>query len=217
MDEAREAPDQDGPYDNETVDSLLLIRLAQVGDKQALERLLRRYYPSLEKMTRPRLGPALRRFAETGDVLQEALTTVIRDFDRFDFRSRDAFLGLMRRRIEYTILNLARKSRRHREREEEMIERLGSSESGGRIREPKQSEPSPSAVAGRLEDVDIVRSAIAKLAERTQVVIRLHHEGVSWKTIAERLSFSSEDSARMHYARAMGGIRRGLHALGDAD
>ena len=78
------------PQDAETADSLILIQLAQAGEHEALERLFEGFYPRLHRMTRARLGPEIRRYADSGDVLQEVLYDAIRDFERFDIRSSPA-------------------------------------------------------------------------------------------------------------------------------
>ena len=74
--------DHDAPMEA----SIELIRLAQNGDAQALERLVRRYLPRLQRWASGRLPGYARGLAETQDIVQDALIGTVRNLP--DFRDR---------------------------------------------------------------------------------------------------------------------------------
>ena len=68
-----------------------LVLAAQGGDRDALEGLFRRYLPRVRQIVALRLGYSLRDFADSEDLVQEALLNVFRNLDRFGARSEGRF------------------------------------------------------------------------------------------------------------------------------
>ncbi len=68
-----------------------LVLAAQGGDRDALEGLFRRYLPRVRQIVALRLGYSLRDFADSEDLVQEALLNVFRMLDRFHVRSEGRF------------------------------------------------------------------------------------------------------------------------------
>lgn len=199
--------------DPETVDTLCLINLAQAGKHSALERLFQRYYPSLQKMVRPMIGPGVRRSMDSGDVLQEALYEAIRDFDHFNIESRERFMGLMRKIVENRIRKVARHQKAEkRDRQKEVaLRRLTDSVSSGELNYDVPSpEPSPGTMCVRREEMELFAACVRDLPERTRSLIRMREDGNTWKQIADRFDFTTEDAARMHHARAREDLRVAL-------
>lgn len=202
--------------DRELADTLALVRRGQRGDHAALERLFERYYPELHRMVRPMLGGGIRRFLESGDVLAEALYDAIRTFDSYEIDSREQFVALMRRIVENRIRQAARYHRagkRDRDRER-ALEHLAESATQDELTiQLADGGPSPSTSLLRSEELDELRAALARLPERTRLVVQLREEGGrTWAEIAARAGFPSEDAARMHFARALLELRDELRA-----
>lgn len=64
-------------------DDAVLVAAAQAGDRQALDRLLRRHYDRMYAVCRRITG----HHADAADAAQEAMIAVVRGLDRFDGRS----------------------------------------------------------------------------------------------------------------------------------
>jgi len=74
-----EVTPHDGPLDDEPA----LVRAAQTGDRQALDRLLRRHHDRVYAVCRRMAGNE----ADARDATQEALLAVVRGLPRFDGRA----------------------------------------------------------------------------------------------------------------------------------
>jgi len=86
--------------------SFELIAKAQQGDTQALERLLGRYRPRLQRWASGRLPRYARDMTDTDDLVQEALIGTFRNFQSFENRGEWALQGYLR----HAVLNLWRRS-----------------------------------------------------------------------------------------------------------
>jgi RNA polymerase sigma-70 factor (ECF subfamily) len=80
------------------------------GDRAARDELLRAVCGRLEQMARAMLSrfPNVRRWAETGDVLQNALMRLLRSLEKVEIDSTRAFFGLAAEHIRRELLDLAR-------------------------------------------------------------------------------------------------------------
>jgi DNA-directed RNA polymerase specialized sigma24 family protein len=97
------APGTDGP----ATASLQLIRLAQGGDREALGRLVERYEARLRLIVRARLGPTLRGYLDSGDILQETWAAAVQSFDRFEARDEGSLVHWLARLVENRIRQAA--------------------------------------------------------------------------------------------------------------
>jgi len=82
-----------------------------VGDEAALDELLRHAGDRLEKLTRQmlRAHPAVRRWAETGDVLQGALMRLVRALRQVHPASLRDFFALATQQVRRELVDLARR------------------------------------------------------------------------------------------------------------
>ena len=82
----------------------------RAGDRAARDELLRAVGDRLERLARKMLGrfPNVRRWAETGDVLQGALVRLLRTLEKLEPTSTRAFFGLAAEHIRRELLDLAR-------------------------------------------------------------------------------------------------------------
>jgi len=189
--------------DPETVDSIHLIREAQGGEHAALNRLFERYYARVRAVVRRRLGPALRRDFESGDLLHEALIQAFRSFDRYELRSHAEFLDWLAGIVEHRIRAAHEYvGRDKRDRDCEVaLEQIRESVASGRL----VLEPSLGGVdrAIRDEERQLVWDALEELpAHYRQAVVLRHFHRASWEQVAEATGRRSADAARMLYVRA---------------
>ena len=182
--------------------SVELARSARSGQADALEALVTRHYDRVLAIVRKRLGADLRRFHESGDIVQEAMVQAVRSFERYELEDEDAFLRWISGVVENRIRDLAKLQRAQR-RGGGGVHRLGSID----LDQPDDVTPSgssgPSTLAEQRDDDSRVREALAKLDERTRKLVEGRIDGRSWADIATELDFPSESAARMAYGRAL--------------
>lgn len=87
-----------------------LIDRIQGGDDAARDELLRRVCDRLERLCRKMLGrfPGVRRWEQTGDVLQNALVRLLRSLQQIRPASTRDFFGLAAEHIRRELIDLAR-------------------------------------------------------------------------------------------------------------
>ena len=177
-----------GP-DLETTDSLLT--LVRQGDRQARERLLRRYLPVLTRWARGRLPLHSRDLAETDDLVQLTLIRAVAHLGHFESRHEGAFLGYLRHGLLNAIRDEIRRSRRRPLRR--MLD------TG--IADPHRS-PVEEAIGN--EALERYEAALLELSEeqREAVILRLEF-GMTHPEIAAAMFKPSPNAARMVVARAL--------------
>ena len=198
--------------DDETLDSLVLLRRAQSGEKRAYDDLFQRYYDRVRVIASRRLGEELREDLETFDVLNEAMLSAFQSFDRFELRDESSFLAWLTRVVENRIRNL---SRRKRAAKRDHGAALPLADGGGTLTtirpgvQPEAEDPSPSVKVDRREQLEKLKAALGELKEKSRRVIllaqRYEHD---WTVVAERVGAPSPDAARMLYTRAKEELRR---------
>jgi RNA polymerase sigma-70 factor (ECF subfamily) len=77
--------------------SFELIQRAKTGDAPALDHLLARYRPRLQRWCSGRLPRYARDFTDTEDIVQEALVGLVRTFETFDYRGEWSVQAYLRR------------------------------------------------------------------------------------------------------------------------
>lgn len=202
--------------EDETVESLALIRNAQAGDLKAYERLFERYYSDIQRKARQRLGAGLRREVDSCDVVNEAMIEAIRSFDRFEVRSKPAFLAWLYRIVENRIRNIKQRVNAiKRDRGLEVaLDHIQDAVSTGRlVLEPVDERSPPDEQAIEREEAALVRKCLEQLDERQRSVILLREsEQLSWEEVARQINGSSPNAARMLFVRAKIALKRALEA-----
>jgi RNA polymerase sigma-70 factor (ECF subfamily) len=191
--------------DAEAVDSLQLVRRAQDGDAEALERVFARYYDRVQAIVERRLGPEMRKHLEVDDILQETMVHAIQGFERFELRTGPELLGWFAQLVE----NRIRASHKHlfAPKRDHCLERHLQSppddSSNAATFQPAADETGPEDVAERNEELDLVEGCLKELDPRFRQILLLRHaDDATWETIARVLEKPSPDAARMTYARA---------------
>jgi RNA polymerase sigma-70 factor, ECF subfamily len=171
--------------------SLELIRRAQTGDAAALDRLLERYRPRLQRWARGRLPRQVREMMDTEDLVQEALIGTVRNFHAFEQRGEWALQAYLRRAVTNRIRDELRRFEVRPKRQEFPDD-------------VQANEKSPLETALGAEAFAQYETALAALddVEREAVLARLEL-GCSYQEIAELVDRTSPDAARMLVVRAL--------------
>jgi RNA polymerase sigma factor (sigma-70 family) len=171
--------------------SLGLLERARAGDTDALDALIARYLPRLQRWAHGRLPIWARDLAETQDLVQETLVQAFKRIDKFEVRGEGALQAYLRQ----ALLNRIRSE----------IRRVGrrpvSTELDSQITDVA---PSPLERAIGVEAVDRYEAALARLRpeEREAIVGRIEL-GLTHQELAEVLDKPTANAARMAVERAV--------------
>lgn len=186
-----------------------LVRRAQGGESDALERLCARYYDRVRPIVRHRLTPALRQVVDTGDILQETFLQAVRGLSRFEVREEAELIHWLARISERQVLAAfdrisAQKRDRAREVELGTDAELPARGDDGAAAEDLAREERSAAVDACLD---------ALPEELREVILMRDHAGGSWDWIAAELR-TSASAVRRRHARALVELGRCLRAKG---
>jgi len=190
----------------DVTESIELVRRAQRGDRDALDRLFDRYYARVRGVVRVRLGERLREFLESGDIVQETFAQALASFDRFEVRDEARLLDWLARLAENRIRDAA-KIRATQKRDPARVQALDDSRSGADSKPyrplPLSPEPRPEDLAARGEEARILDECVAGLDSRQrEIVVQRDYLGATWPAIAEDLGYPNEQAARAAHAKA---------------
>lgn len=171
--------------------SLTLLERARAGDRVALESLIARYLPRMQRWASGRLPQWARDMAETQDLVQEALFHTFKRIERFEPRGEGALHAYLRQ----AILNRIREEIRRANRQPARAELDSAAEDDGR---------SPLEVAIGREALQRYERALAQLrpGDRELVVARIEL-GYTNQEIADLLGKPTANAARMATERAI--------------
>jgi RNA polymerase sigma-70 factor (ECF subfamily) len=171
--------------------SIDLLLKAQSGDAQALNRLLERYLPRLERWASGRMPSGIRSMNDTGDIVQEAVISALRNLNTLEIRSEGGLLAYLRLAVRNRIIDQYRRHARRPPREEipENAVALGAS---------------PMEAAIGAEALENYERALESLREEDRQAIILSVElDLKPDEIATQLGKPSPDAARMAVTRAL--------------
>lgn len=189
-----------GPHVPDRAETVALLRRWHGGDHGALHALVERYLPRVRQYVHRRLGDGLRRKADSGDVVQDAMLEFLRYSPRFQVENGRQFEALVLRIVE----NVLRDqhdwySRKRREMDRECslpassVLYLGST----------PGSPRPSEAAQANEKQALVRLSLELLAAGDrQLIILREYDGLTYPEIASRLAIN-EAAVRMRLSRAL--------------
>src|SRR5687767_14961406 len=168
-----------------------LLERVRGGDDVALDVLLGRYLPRLQRWARGRLPRWARDLTDTDDLVQEALLRSFRQMERFEARTEGALHAYLRQ----AVVNRIRDELRHRRRVP-APEELDS--------EHADNAPSPLEAAIGAEAVERYDAALSRLkSEDREAIIGRVELGLSFNELAEALGKPSPDAARKTAERAL--------------
>lgn len=171
--------------------SLTLLERAQAGDRAALDSLIARYLPRLQRWASGRLPRWARDMADTQDLVQETLFQTFKRIERFEPRGEGALLAYLRQ----AILNRVREELRRAKRRPPRSELDSEAEDNAR---------SPLEEAIGQEALERYERALAMLRrEDRELVVARIELGYTNQEIAELLDKPTPNAARMAVERAI--------------
>jgi RNA polymerase sigma-70 factor (ECF subfamily) len=182
------------------------VKRMRAGDLAAREEMLRAVHARLERLARKMLHdfPAVARWEETGDLLQNAALRLLRALEDVEPTSVPDFFGLAAEQMRRVLLDLARHYRSRRLQDPCHAGDPDGSDSGG-------APPEPAAVADDADDLEkwcAFHEAVERLPmEQREVVGLIYYHGWTQAEVAELLCMS-ERTVQRHWDKAM----RTLHA-----
>jgi RNA polymerase sigma-70 factor (ECF subfamily) len=197
----------------ELTHSMELVHRVRDGDDGALNELLERYRPRLERIVRIRMGARLRRFLEPDDLVQETFVVALRKLGDIELRTHASIIQWLAAVAENQIhdkLDYFGAQKRDDAREVPLeVKRPGGE--GVRRRDLADLGTSPSLAAQRNEIADVVDACVKELqpdAYREVVLLRDYYDA-DWETVCEKLDRPTIGAAQELYRRAQ--IRLARH------
>ena len=181
--------------------SFELIARAQNGDSDALERLLARYRPRLQRWATGRLPHYAREMTDTDDLVQEALIGTVKNFRAFEQRGEWALQAYLRK----AVTNRIRDELRRVEAQPRRVELPASASA---------ADKSPLEIALGKEVFQRYDAALSALddVEREAVIARVEL-GCSYQELALLVDKPTPDAARMLVARALAKLANAMSSL----
>lgn len=171
-----------------------LLRGAKGGNREALEALLARYRPRLERWASGRLPNYARSLFDTGDLVQETLLKALEHFDTFEIRP-GGFEAYVRRAVLNRVRDQVRWAR---------------SREGSEVISDRVYDPMPSPLENAI-GADVVRQyeeAMTQLSDEERQLLHLRIElDLSYEEITAMLGRPNTNATRV-------AIQRALHKLG---
>jgi len=187
-----------------------LVRLAQAGDRDALERLLHRYYDRVRRVVGIRMGPGVRRWTDSVDIMSRTLMKALQKFDTFEWRDESSLMSWLVKISEGMIrgaVDEQHAAKRDPGRERSLDFQPDDATS------PVAPLPDPattlSKTIGRNEDRDLVDVAIRNLepADR-DLLVEFYYLDTPWEEIAVRLEAVGKDASADERAKAADKMRK---------
>ena len=168
-----------------------LLERVRAGDDGALNTLLGRYLPRLQRWARGRLPRWARDITDTDDLVQETLLRSFKQMEHFEHRNDGALHAYLRQ----AVLNRVRDELRHKSRSPERRE----------LDEKHADDaPSPLEAAIGTQAMERYEMALARLRpEDREAIIARVELGLSYSELAEALGKPSEEAARKAAERAL--------------
>jgi RNA polymerase sigma factor (sigma-70 family) len=175
-----------------------LLLKAQSGDSEALNRLLERYLPRLQRWARGRMPAGIRSMSDTADIVQESVISALRNLNTFEVRTDGALAAYLRRSVNNRIID---QFRRHGHRP--VVEEIPETVIAG--------DASPLEAAIGAEALANYERALASLRDddRQAIILRVEF-GMGYDEIATELGKPSPAAARMAVTRALERLARAM-------
>ncbi len=199
---------------NSVMDLTRLTALAAAGDVVARDELVSRYLPDVRELVHRELAADFRRqhrwilpLFSTGDIVQEVFVSVVTSLDRFEGEDEAAFTRFLVTLVKHRLVDAVRHHEagcRDVRRQEAAADEFG-----------PVADPTPSIAASLGEQVGIFRTVLGSfdVRERTLLELRLVDE-LPFATLAERLGYGTEDTARKAFRSAQARLLVRLRARG---
>ncbi len=184
-------PSHEPPGSDDLLVTIDLLQRAKSGDPRALDALLARYLPRLQRWASGRLPSRARSLLDTHDLVQETLMRTVQGLDRIEVRGPGGFQAYVRQ----AVLNRIRDQVRYADR------RPGPD---GVPETLADAAPSPLDEAIGADVVARYERAMQELSEDDRELLHLHVElDYDYGEIAAMSGRPSRDAVRMAVQRAL--------------
>jgi RNA polymerase sigma-70 factor (ECF subfamily) len=175
-----------------------LLEQVRQGDRAALGRLLGEYEPALRRFARSHLGPSLRPYADSLDLVQSAHKSMMIALwaNRYEFDGPEKLLALARTILQRKVARLAARTTRQQRQDAP----AGGDESAETL---PAAEPNPAEAAEFRNALDHVGR---QLNERERHILTLLLQGHTRKEIADQLGEDAH-AFRVYWGRVMQRLR----------
>jgi RNA polymerase sigma-70 factor (ECF subfamily) len=189
-----------------------LLSAAQAGSSTALGEILETCRGYLLAIAQQELEPALQAKGGASDLVQQTFLEAQRDFAGFRGTTQEALLAWVRRLLLNNLANFRRDYRRDKRRVTLEVTLPGGDSSARHGGGLPGGTPTPSALAMRDEQKQLLESAIDRLPEDYRRVIQLRYrEERSFEEIAEAMQ-RTQNAVRKLWARAIERLQQELEA-----
>ena len=182
------------PDPSELLTTRDLLHRAKEGRREALEALIGRYHPRLERWAEGRLPGYARSLCDTGDLVQETLLKALENLESIEVRGPGGFEAYVRQAILNRIRDQIRWAKRRNNQEvvpDDLVDQA----------------PSPLETAIGADVVRRYESAMARLSDEERLLLHLRIElALDYEEIAMISGRPSPGATRM-------AIQRGLQKL----
>ena len=201
-------------------DTVALLGRARDGDRLAANELFDRYQERIRRIVRVRLGPNLRRWAESGDLVQDTCRAAFQGIGTLRFDSEFDFLDWLARIASQRIRDFAdhvqaQKRDLGRARALEAFEPEESQADAS----PVDSRSGPWEQAARSEVRELLDEVVGGLSDsyREAILLRDYH-GAEWPDVARALATPTIHAAQQLHQRAWIKVRLAIGPrLGDGE
>jgi RNA polymerase sigma-70 factor (ECF subfamily) len=177
--------------DQDLESSIGLLARVREGDQEALNRLLARHLPPLQRWARGRLPRGIRDLEDTGDLVQETVIQALKHLNHFEYRREGALQAYLRHAV-YNRIRMEFRRARSRPAHDALHQEL-----------PDGSASPLDEAVGR-ETVECYEAALSRLKpEDREAVIAKIELDCSYADLARALGKPSADAARMAFGRAV--------------
>lgn len=193
-------------------ETLVFIKEAKLGNKEALSRLFARYQSRVLRAVRLRLNPELREKLkiQSTDVVQEVFMSAFQKLSEFEPTSKGAFQHWLSKIVENYIrdqIDYFSAKKRYSPFGEVSLDEPIKTDSGSEIRRIEaipSRDTSPTQFVAKQEMKLVLDNLLLKLEEDDrEVIIQYDIEELTFNEIAQ-LSNKTEDAIRKQYHRAKG-------------
>jgi|ETNmetMinimDraft_25_1059894.scaffolds.fasta_scaffold06371_2 RNA polymerase sigma-70 factor (subfamily 1) len=196
-------------------DSVTLLERFQMGDEDALNRLLVIYRPRILRIVHARLGPKLRARVEAEDLCQDALLSATKALRAYKPQEGSELIHFLAQLVEHQILHQVEYLSAQC-RDMDLEEQLSQSEPRSGSRPPQQvlmsDSSGPITRAQRREMSRLVDDCLSELREDYREVILLRDfAGARWGFVAKEMQSPSVNAALKLHQRAIVELAAALH------
>ena len=179
----------------------LLKRWYDDRDAESLESLVMRHIEWIRRRAHLRLGPKLRRWEDTGDIVQEVVLEFLRYGPTIRIREGNQLRALLARIVENTLRGRVDwyQAQRRRVSRDQALPR----DSVLNLDPPRKSAERPSGILAEIEQEGWIRLGMELLEpELRDLIVMRYWEGLRFAEMGRRLDTSTH-GARMRLARAV--------------